>query len=90
MMWSNIKPKGGGGGNSANFFLKFFLLSGMISVLYCTFLLTYITFPKSCEIQAQSIPKIIENIDIITLYQVIIYTNSNKANKYIRSNFLSC
>ena len=64
MMWSNIKPKGGGGGNSANFFLKFFLLSGMISVLYCTFLLTYITFPKSCEIQAQSIPKIIENIEL--------------------------
>jgi hypothetical protein len=64
MMWSNIKPKGGGSSNSANFFLKFFLLSCIISVGYCTFLLTFSTFPKTCEIQAVSLPQVYKKAEI--------------------------
>ena len=58
MFWSNTKPKGGGGGGgSLSFFLKFFLMSSIINVFYSTFLLTYSTFPKQCELQARSLPK---------------------------------
>ena len=57
MFWSNVKPKTGSGGGNLSFFLKFFLISSMISVIYCTFLLSWSTFPKDCSVQAQSIPQ---------------------------------
>ena len=54
MMWSNIKPKGEVA--TQRTFSKILFLSCIISVGYCTFLLTFSTFPKTCEIQAKNLP----------------------------------